>query len=268
MSRQQTLDPTTIAYALRQKGNVMKAVMLRDMRTRFFNHGLGFLVVPLWPLAHLVILLAIYHLVGRAAPYGSSLDIFFATGLIPTLAFMYVSRFMALSLIINRPMLSFPAVKTTDILFGRAALEAVAACLMAALTFFMLLAVGDNPYPIDPLQAFFAFAAVLVLGVGVGVIIGVLCMINELIITAYYLFVIVIYITSGTLFVPSALPAPIVAILKWSPMVQSVEWMRNAVIPGYPDQILNKTYLVGCALTTVMIGLGLERLLRARLLQK
>ncbi|PZR50261.1 MAG: capsular biosynthesis protein, partial [Stutzerimonas stutzeri] len=79
-----------ILDALREKRNVMTAVMLRDMRTRFFNHGLGFLVVSLWPLAHMVILLLIYTLMGRTAPFGDSLPVFFATGLIPTLTFMYV----------------------------------------------------------------------------------------------------------------------------------------------------------------------------------
>lgn len=44
----------------------------------------------------------------------------FATGLLPCLTFMYVSRFMALSIVMNRPMLAIPAVKVLDILFARA----------------------------------------------------------------------------------------------------------------------------------------------------
>ncbi len=59
----------------------MTAVILRDMRTRFFNHGLGFLIVSLWPLAHMLILLMIYSLTGRRTPFGDSLYVFFALGL-------------------------------------------------------------------------------------------------------------------------------------------------------------------------------------------
>ncbi len=46
----------------------MQAVILRDVRTRFFNHGLGFLLVPLWPLAHMFVLLMIYTFMGGRLP--------------------------------------------------------------------------------------------------------------------------------------------------------------------------------------------------------
>lgn len=69
----------------------MGAVVLRDMRTRFFNHGLGFIVVPLWPLAHMGIIITIRSFVAHTAPYGESVPLFYATGVIPTLTFIYIS---------------------------------------------------------------------------------------------------------------------------------------------------------------------------------
>ncbi len=161
--------------ALSQKRHVMTAVMLRDMRTRFFNHGLGFLIVALWPLAHMLILLAIYTVVGRKTPFGESLNVFFATGLIPTLAFMYVSRFMSLSLILNRPMLSFPVVTVVDIMTARAVLEIIAAYLTLIFMFAILLALGDDPIPFDVEQAVYAYLATLLLSVGVRVLGGCDC---------------------------------------------------------------------------------------------
>ena len=112
-----------LRFAFEQQLNVMSAVVLRDVRTRFFDHGLGFLMVPLFPTLHLFVLIAISKLVGRYAPYGDSLIVFFATGLLPTLTFMYVSRFMAMSLLMNRPMLAFPAVRMMDIVLARAFLD-------------------------------------------------------------------------------------------------------------------------------------------------
>lgn len=266
--RETALPFNTLRDALRRKGNVMKAVMLRDMRTRFFNHGLGFVLVPLWPLTHLFILLTIYHVLGRAAPYGDSLDIFFGSGLIPTLSFMYVSRFTALSLVINRPMLSFPAVQITDILFGRACLEMISACIMSALAFFALVALGVDPMPLDPLQALIGYVMILICAGAVGIIIGMLAQLNKMFMTFYFLITIIVYITSGTLFVIADAPAVIQNVLRWSPVVQGVEWMRVAVLPGYPTQVLNKPYLVVFTLVALFVGLGMERLLRGRLLQK
>ena len=154
----------------------MKAVMLRDMRTRFFNHGLGFLVVSLWPLAHMLILLLIYTIAGRQTPFGNSLNVFFATGLIPTLAFMYISRFMSLSLILNRPMLLFPAVTVVDIMTARAFLEIIAAFITVVFMFLILWAMGDDPIPFSKEQAVYAFLATMLLSVGIGSLAGVIVM--------------------------------------------------------------------------------------------
>jgi hypothetical protein len=47
--------------------------------------------------AHMLILITIYTVANRTTPFGESMRVFFLTGLIPTLTFMYVSRFMSLS---------------------------------------------------------------------------------------------------------------------------------------------------------------------------
>src|SRR4051794_32111287 len=100
--------------ALIDTKNVMSAVVLRDIRTRFFNHGLGFIIAPLWPLIHMALLILI-HTVGNQSPlYGESPALFYATGLVPTLTFMYVSRYMAWSLMQNRAMMAYHAVKAID----------------------------------------------------------------------------------------------------------------------------------------------------------
>lgn len=267
LSLPQQPSPVSFPAALRRKWHVMHAVMLRDMRTRFFDHGLGFLVVVAWPLAHLVALLLIYTALNRTAPYGDNLEIFFATGLIPTLSFMYVSRFMALALVTHRPMLAFPVVRPSDILFGRALLEILASCIMAFLTFMLLIVLGKNPVPIDLVAAASAFFVMLLLAVGCGIVAGVIGAIVPFFVTIYSLFMILIYILSGTLFVVSALPAKISYALSWNPVLHSVEWMRTAYFIGYPEQVLDINYLIGFSLGAIFLGLLLERLLRPWVLE-
>lgn len=253
--------------AVRQKWGVMHAVMLRDMRTRFFNHGLGFILVILWPLAHMGALLFIYMLFGRRAPYGDNLYLFFATGLVPTLSFMYVSRFMALSLNMNYPMLALPAVRPSDILFGRALLEILGACSMAILTFGLLLVLGANPIPGDPVAAVSALAVTLVLAVGMGMIVGVLAQLLPFLLTIYLLVTILFYILSGTLFVVAGMPTPIAEALAWNPVLHGTEWMRTAYYPGYPTQILDIPYMIAWAVGLLFLGLLMERLLRPWVLE-
>lgn len=254
--------------ALKQKWRVMHAVMLRDLRSRYFNHGLGFFIVILWPLAHLSVLLAIYMMLDRRSPYGDNLYLFFATGLIPTLSFMYVSRFMAMSLNMNQTMLSLPVVRANDILFGRALLETLAACIMAFLTLGLLLLLEVDPVPADIVAAVAALGATLLLAIGTGMIIGVLAQLFPFILTFYFLATIALYLLSGTLFVASFLPSDIAYALSWNPVLHGTEWMRSAYYPGYPTQVLDRSYMVGCAIVAFFLGLLLERVLRPWILQR
>ena len=253
--------------ALVEKRNVMTAVILRDMRSRFFDHGLGFLVVSLWPLAHMLILLVIYSVMGRRAPYGESLNVFFATGLIPTLGFMYISRFMSLSLILNRPMLAFPVVNVLDIMLARSVLEVIAAFITLVLMVLTLIALGDNPFPIDPFLAAEAYGATILLAVGTGFLAGVVVMFLPLFATIYALAMIVVYISSGTLFVVQTMPEPLTYILSWNPVFHLVEWMRESYYLGYNSRVLDKQYVIWFGVTSLCAGLALERLLRMRMLE-
>lgn len=255
-----------VKMALQQKTNVMRAVILRDMRTRFFNHGLGFLLVPLWPFCHLFVLLAIYSLIGRQAPFGDNLELYIATGLLPTLTFMYVTRFMSMSMMSNRPMLAFPVVRLLDIVLGRAVLEIVGALLTAVMVLGVLWAIGANPVPVDPMEATLAFIVVAAFSTGMGIAVSCVVMKLEFFATVWAVFSIVIYLLSGTIFTISYLPAELIDILSWNPLLHATEWMRSAFFIGYPSQVLDKTYLLGWTVGSIVLGLVCERVFRAGLL--
>jgi capsular polysaccharide transport system permease protein len=249
----------TFKAAAIRKGNVMKAVMLRDMRTRFFDHGLGFLVVIFWPLAHIFLLLTIYTLLGRGTPYGESLMLFFGTGLVPTMAFSYISRQMVTSIITNKPMLSFPAIHVTDIIFGRATLEIMGSVMMAMFVMLIFGLLGEPSLPIDIANAVAALSATMLLAVGIGFIVSLLAAMFPPVAIGYMLIVIIVYITSGTVFVISSMPAPVIEVLQWNPVLHGVEWMRTAYYLDYPTQVLDKGYLLRFAASTLFIGLVAER---------
>jgi capsular polysaccharide transport system permease protein len=76
--------------------------MLRNIRTKFFGHGLGSLVAIAWPLTHIIILVGIYGFMGRTASYGDSTALFIATGVVPFQTFAYLARFMLMNPLIFR----------------------------------------------------------------------------------------------------------------------------------------------------------------------
>jgi capsular polysaccharide transport system permease protein len=85
----------SLGDVLRTQGQVIYALMLRDVKTRYFGNGLGFLFSSVaWPLVHVLVLLAVYTTLGRTAPFGSSTILFSATGLVPFMTFSYMSRWI------------------------------------------------------------------------------------------------------------------------------------------------------------------------------
>ncbi len=253
---------------LMDTANVMYAVVLRDMRTRFFNHGLGFLIVPLWPLAHIGILILI-HIIGKAsAPFGDSTAVFYATGLIPTLTFIYVSRFMAFSLVMNRSMLNFPIVTMTDVVAGRAFLETIAAFTTLGIMIAILWATGQNPWPVEINSAVSCYLATLFLAYGIGTFIAMISVAAPILLTLYQLLAIALYLSSGTLFVANRLPPPIAYALSFNPLMQCVEWMRTSYYPSYSDQFVSKAYVLTFALVSLFAGLVINRVLRRILLEQ
>jgi len=267
MSSKTNIDENNISTALHRQFQVLYALMLRDIRTRFFGNGLGFLFSMGWPLTHILVLLIIYSMSNRIAPIGDNLILFFAVGVTPFMAFQYMSRFILLGIILNKPLISFPIVKLLDIVLARAILEVLASCSTTAIVMIGLYLYGVDPVPYNAVEAISAMAATFLLGLGVGIL-------NAVIVTAfigwmtgYFLLIIVLWMSSGILFLPSSLPVFVQTIISYNPTLHAVEWMRTAYFMGYTSTILDKGYLISWGVGTLFSGLVLERLIRRRLLQ-
>ena len=117
------------------------------------------MVAVAWPLTHIVILVAIFAVAGRAAPYGDSIALFIATGVVPFQTFTYLSRFMMISLIKSRPLLAFPEVKVLDMLFAAALLEILSACCVVIAFLVIAWFAGIDAMPRDIVQAAYALGA-------------------------------------------------------------------------------------------------------------
>lgn len=261
------IGKVSVRLALNRQWNVMHAVILRDIRSRYFNHGLGFLVAPLFPVAHVGMLLAIYSFTGRTAIFGDDMMLFFATGLMPVLTLTYVSRFMSSSIVANKNMLSFPAVHLMDIVLARSLLEFVAIVISVIILVVILLSLGTDPFPYRPEQALMCMAVTAVLAVGVGIIISVIAAMVPTMALVYALFTVLVYLASGGPIYLDTFPEEIVYLFSFNPAFQSVAWMRQAYYQGYTPPFLDKTYLLLWAVCSLAVGLTMERALRKYVLQ-
>ncbi|MBD8892482.1 ABC transporter permease [Roseibium litorale] len=256
----------SVWQALQQKIFVMHAVILRDIRSRYFNHGLGFLIVPMFPVAHMGVLLLIYAIVGKKTAFGDDLYLFFATGLLPAMTFMYVSRFMSISLLANKSMMAFPVVRLLDIVLARAFLEVIGIILSAGIMVTILVILGSNPVPPNPSGVLLAMSLVSLFALGMGIIASVITAIVPSFAMLYGFSMVIYYLSSGAPIYLHAFPEQLIYGCSWNPVFHAVEWVRSSYYLGYPTQHLDKMYLVGCAFGSLAIGLFLERMLRPQVL--
>lgn len=248
--------------ALLDTRNVVTAVILRDIRSRFFNHGLGFIIVPLWPFVHMGVIIIIHSFAHGQPPYGESSAIFYMTGVIPFLAFSYTSRFMGYSLHSNKNMLAFPIVRVFDVVLGRAVLEMLSAFATLGLIVITILLLGENPFPTNIEVAVSAYLATLFLAFGCGFFVAVISLLAPIALTIYQLIIIVLYISSGIFFVPSNLPDALSYFLWFNPVLECIEWLRMGYYESYSDKLVSPTYVISFAALASFLALFIEYVFR------
>jgi capsular polysaccharide transport system permease protein len=263
-----SLETYDLWSAAKRQRRVLLALMLRDIRTRFFGSGLGYLVAIAWPLTHVLIVVAVLIFAGRTAPYGDSIALFVATGALPFMTFSYLSRFMMISAFMTRPLLAFPEVKILDVLLAAALLETLAASCVTIGLLIIGCIIGIDVVPNDIVQAFCAFGAALLLGFGFGFLNGVIALAVPFWLTGYALLIIVLWMCSGIFFVPDALPATLRNLLSYNPVLQVIEWTRSAYYEGYGGIVLDRPYVIGYGCVMIFLGFLLERAMRGHLLAK
>ena len=234
--------------------HVLHALILRDVRTRFGASLWGYAVIVLWPCVHVFVLIGIYTFQKLAAPLGDSRPLFFASGAVPVLVYQYISREVMKAVMMNRPLTYYPQVKIFDLVFSRILVEIVTGFLALIVVMFALVVLGVDPIPASPITAVSGYVASIILGIGIGTInVAIIAFFPGWLI-GYALFGIIMYISSGVMFLPSYMPDKIYYWMKYNPALQCAEWIRSAYYP-YAGIQVDYLYVVMFGLTSMVIGL-------------
>jgi capsular polysaccharide transport system permease protein len=255
----------SLAEGLQRYGNVMGALLLRDLKSRYFGSSWGYLISLGWPLSHMALVMTVHFFLTRIQPYGDSTLIWYATGIVPFLAFSYIARFIALGLLLNYPLMNFPVVKTIDIIMARVAVEILGAALTFLVVYLCLLLLDVDFMPVDIPKAFGAVAICLLNGIGLGILMALLARLSIVWNVLGVLILIGLYAISGVLFVPSHMPQVLRDILAYNPIMHSVSMFRAAYFEGYASDWLDVGYSVKFGVAFLAVSLACERLLRGRL---
>lgn len=238
--------------------HVIRALILRDMRTRFGGSHWGYAVLVLWPVAHIFLMVGIMAFRGLQSPMDNNPLLFVATGCVPALTFQYMSRETMKAVVVNKPLIYYPQVKIFDVMLARIIVEIIKGFTCLLVVLIILAALGVDPIPQQPVTAIGAYCSATLLGIGIGAVnIGIVSFFPAWQL-GYIIPTLISYMSCGIVFLPHLLPDQIYELLRWNPMVHIVEWTRLAYEPSLGVEV-DYAYVLLWGMASLSLGLAMER---------
>jgi capsular polysaccharide transport system permease protein len=254
------------AQRLRERGRIIYALALRDIRTRHSRSHLGYLWAVLEPISHLLTLGVMFSYFNTSPPpVGNSLFEFYCSGLLPYLMVSHIATDVMFARSASGALLLLPKLRTTDIIFSKTFLNLMTEILVGCLVFSAFGVAGYRLLPAHLFTCAAGLSLLALLAMGIGTINMVAQNFFHGWDTIFQAILRLLYFGSGLYYSPISMPDAIRNILVWNPILQGVELFRMGFFADYDPFWINIPYLINWVLVSLVIGLGLEKTLRRRL---
>jgi len=251
--------------ALALQGRVVWALVLREMRTRFGHSRLGYAWALGEPVVFILVLSALKSAAGGGvSALGTSIPVFFFTGIVPFLMFRRTTQQLGSAISANRALLNYPPVRPVDTLIARALLEIATMLVVALLIGSVFAGLGLPIMPDDPLRFLGALSAAALLGIGFGTFNAAVSGVMKWWPTVVTWMLTASLFITGVFFVIDFMPPSIREALAWIPLTHAIALARSAHYPGYESEVVDVGFLVISGLVLLAVGLLAERALRRR----
>ena len=251
-----------INSALRMQLRVIVALVLRETRTTFGNSTLGYLWAIMTPALGVALLVSIFNFAARQPPFGQSLALFFATGLLTFDFYSKLSNKIMTVIDANKALLLYPVVTETSTIIARFVLITNTYFVIMWIFFGSLVVFGLANSPSFPIQLSLAFLAIALLGLGIGLMNMMIMSIWQSWSRIWPIINRPMFFISGIFYVPSLLPDYALKYLTWNPVLHLIEWVRSSYYPNYDSRVLSCSYVIILSFLFIFIGLYAERFLR------
>jgi capsular polysaccharide transport system permease protein len=244
---------------------VVRALILRELHTRFGRENIGYLWLFAEPLL-LAVAVAVLHGRSHLPIAGNVQPIPFALGGY-TLFIMFRSVVSRAETVLeaNRPLLHHRPVTLTDMLLARSLLELASTVVVMTLLLGAAALLGLSGPPADILAIMGAVGLMAWFAFGLGLLVQVLShdfpIAGRLVHPLLYLSMPL----SGAFFVLSWFPGEIRSLLAWIPLVHIFELLKLGQFAGYTPASLDIAYVVGWCAALTLVGLVALRRMRDRI---
>lgn len=237
----------------------VKALFLREIRTRFGKFRLGYFWAILEPSAHLLVLLGIFGFIMHRTMPDISFPVFLLNGIIPFFIFSNITTRSIGAIDANQGLFHYRPVKPIDTIISRSVLELLIYSFVYILLMCIVALSGEDFEVINLLKIIITWVLLFVLSFGLGLIFMVVGKKHPE--TQKFIPIILkpLYFISCIMYPLHSIPKDYWPYILWNPLVHAAELSRESVMPGYISDGVSLYYLAFCTIGILFIGLALYR---------
>ncbi|PXA83361.1 capsule biosynthesis protein [Nostoc sp. 3335mG] len=255
----------TLTQGWHIQARVIKALMIRELYTRFGRDNIGFLWMMVEPLLFPALVAVMWRFMKGSDEHGISVIAYVVSGYVPLTLFRHGVNRSAGVFSANASLMYHRQIKLLDFIFVRFLIEMIGSMMSFVLIAIILLYFDLMPVPANPgyllagwlLYCAFSFSLCLVLAP--------LSEVSEVLekflpVTTY-----IVIPFSGTFNQTSWLAPGIQDIMIWSPFVDAMEMIRYGIFGHDVDPIYNIWVPIIGSLVFTVVGLALCRSVRRKM---
>lgn len=257
-----------IQLAIEVQFRVLNGLILREAKTRYGRHKLGFFWMFFEPMLLVGLFLAFKLLIQSNTSGGMSDVYFIITGICPFLLFNRTMTGLAGSIISGRTLLAFPQITTFDIVLSTALLE-LSTLMMVFAAMVLGASVLIEPISIEnPLAVLYGTLLLGISGTGIGLIFAALVPILPAVKNvAMPLLGRPLFFTSGIFFSVDMLPESVRGYLLINPLLHMMEIIRSGFFYQFESRYADWHYASLFAAGVFLLGLLMHQLLKDQVIK-
>jgi capsular polysaccharide transport system permease protein len=245
---------------------VVRALILRETRTRFGEHQLGYLWAVIEPLIWIVTFWGVYEISHRRISHGLESVSFLATGILTYELFSRNVARIGDAINGNKALLFYPQVQPIDLVWARATLESatlvsVFMIVMGGVALFR----GELPQVDDVLCTMLGLALAALLGTTLGLVLCMLGVLSNVVDRLRGPLLRPLFWASGLFYTLDDVPKVAQDLLVYNPVLHAVELVRDGWFTTYESPRAEPAYVVIFILAFGALGMLLERIVRRRI---
>ena len=231
------------------------ALMLREMNTTYGRTPGGYIWAFAEPIGGIALLTMIFAVITRSPPLGSNFVLYFASGILPFMAYQATVDKVGASISFSKQLLAYPNVTYIEAIIARFILNAVTQLVITIIMIAFIIYIYDLHLQIDYLACFLAYGMVFSLGLGIGLV---HCFLKGMFPIWQRIWSVMnrpLFIISGIFFLLDPLPEHVRTWLLYNPVAHLIMQMRKGIYDTYDAAYISGLYVFMFAFVSAAFGL-------------